>query len=226
MPQSSIRRIAEYTGINRGSVFESLKQLVAVGLVTYVEAGERRKYSARDPEVLHEIINEKRRALFSMHAQIEQYSHSLELDRLEPGALNFASFYDGDEGLANILRDVLTTARRDGYTEYYSISSPRVSEYLYNKFPHFSRERDKLGLKVRILGLGTPLQKELPSVTRKLLPHQHADSGVYTLIYGNKIALVTIDERKHTSGIVIDNEGIANLQRLLFEYTWNQIDNN
>ena len=38
-PEASIRTIAEQTGINRGSVFESLKDLQRVGLVDVKKAG-------------------------------------------------------------------------------------------------------------------------------------------------------------------------------------------
>jgi sugar-specific transcriptional regulator TrmB len=219
-PQSSIRNIADITGINRGSVFESIKNLVGVGLVIYIETGDRKKYSAQNPEILHELVNERRRKMLESHISINDYIDSFDLKRLEPNIKSFASYYDGDEGLANILRDLLSTARRQNLKEYYSISSPRVSEYLYNRFRHFSRERDKLGLKVKIIGLGQPVTAELPSATRRILHNPSADKGVYTLIYGNKVALATINETKHTSGIIIDNGGIASLQAMLFEQMW------
>jgi sugar-specific transcriptional regulator TrmB len=219
-PHSSIRNMAELTNINRGSVFESIKNLLSVGLITYVEHGDRKKYTAQSPELLHELVNERRRMLLETHPKIDTYIQHLNLMRHDPNLINFASYYDGDEGLAAILRDVLTSARKIGFTEYYSISSPRVSEYLYNRFSHFSRERDKLGLTVKIIGLGKPIHKELPTADRRIFAIPGADSGAYTLIYGKKVAMITIDERKHTSGIVIENEGITNLQRLLFMQIW------
>ncbi len=222
-PQASVRLIAEMTGINRGSVFESIKALVGAGLVTHVQTGERKRYSAQDPEMIHEIINDKRRALRDMHGITDRYIKSLALERDDPSAFQFASFYDGDEGLAHILRDVLTTARRDGFSDYYSISSPRVSEHLYNNFPRYSSERVKMGLGVKVIGLGKPLRKQRDFVERRILPGDGHDTGVYSIIYGNKVAIATVDQYRHASGIIIDNTGVAALQKILFEQTWDRL---
>lgn len=223
MPDSSIRNIAEQTGVNRGSVYESIKALRSAGLVTYVDIGKQTRYSAQDPEVLHELINDRRRELSEMHNDVDSFIKAVGSTRESAGVFQFASFYDGDEGLAAILRDILTTARRDGFSEYYSISSPRVSEYLYNSFRNFTRERIKQGLSVKIIGLGKPLTKEADLAERRLMPGGGMDEGCYTLIYGSKVAIATIDKYKHTSGIIIDNQGIARVQRSLFEAMWREL---
>lgn len=223
MPDSSIRNIAEQTGVNRGSVYESIKALRSAGLVTYVDIGKQTRYSAQDPEVLHELINDRRRELSEMHNDVDSFIKAVGSTRESAGVFQFASFYDGDEGLAAILRDILTTARRDGFSEYYSISSPRVSEYLYNSFRNFTRERIKQGLTVKIIGLGKPLTKEADLAERRLMPGGGMDEGCYTLIYGSKVAIATIDKYKHTSGIIIDNLGITRVQRSLFEAMWREL---
>lgn len=219
-PRSSVRHIAEATGINRGSVFESLKQLLGLGLVGHVQIGQRIRYSAHDPEVLHEITNDHSRELRTLHATIDAYISSLPTPAATHDTKQFIFSYEGDTGIAAILRDLLTTARREGFSDYCAISSPRVSAHMYDNFPYFNRERDKLGLTARIIGLGKPLRTELPSIHRRIINSPRADNGVYTLIYGNKVALLYVDELRLSNGIIIDNAAIANLHRLLFEQTW------
>lgn len=65
-PESSVRGVAEGVAINRGSVYESIKDLVAAGLATHIMTGKRPQYRAKDPEILHEIIHEKRRKLVTL----------------------------------------------------------------------------------------------------------------------------------------------------------------
>lgn len=72
-PMNSVRGLAEQTSINRGSVFESIKDLQAIGMVSYVKVGARHKYTAESPERLHEIINEKRRELRDTHSVVDDY---------------------------------------------------------------------------------------------------------------------------------------------------------
>jgi sugar-specific transcriptional regulator TrmB len=153
-PESSVRKLAEETHINRGSVFESLSDLLAAGLVTRVLYGKRVMYRAKDPEILREIIEEKRQELALAKSSVGAYIQSFAGQANDPSLFHFTSLYKGDEGLAAILRDVLKTCRMSGVSEYRSISSPRVSRYLYNNFPYFSRERVKQGIFVRVLRQG------------------------------------------------------------------------
>lgn len=217
---ASIRGIAEATTINRGSVYESLKALTSVGLVTYINEGKTTRYVAENPEKLHEIINEQRRQLSDAHADVDGYIKKLELDRVDPGVFQFASFYDGDEGMASMLRDVLSTCRTQKIKEYRVISSPRVSEYLYNNFRHYTRERIKQGLHVKVLRQGAASQQEAELSEWRIVTDSPIDTGCYMIIYGTKLAIASIDKYNHTSAIIINNSGVSKTQGNLFDLIW------
>src|SRR5688572_9163929 len=102
----SLRGIAQATGMNRGTVYEIIKKLASLGLVTFTQAGERRHYSAANPEVFLSLIRERRDQLQLLEGTAEDYIKSLESRHPLPGAGYFASFYEGEEGVAAILRDV------------------------------------------------------------------------------------------------------------------------
>lgn len=221
---SSIRLISEQTGINRGSVYESIKDLIAAGLVSFIEVGDRRKYVPQDPEVLHELINEKRRNLKLQHAQVDRYIEQFTpSEQSDMPQLRFATFYEGDEGLANILRDVLSTCRSRGVGSYCAISSPRVSEYLYHNFRHFTKERIKQGLRVDVIGFDASRSSSDDLFERRALKGDTYDTSCYTLIYDTKVAFVSIDSLNIAKGVVIENKEVADIQRLLFYGLWNQL---
>ena len=134
MPNCSIRALAEQTGINRGSVYESIKSLSKAGLVHQVTTGKQMRYRAEDPAVLKEILQEKRQILDKSTKKLDLYVASLRQPKPESTDHPLAALYEGDEGLASILRDVLKTCRLAGVDHYRAISSPRVSRYLYNIF--------------------------------------------------------------------------------------------
>lgn len=221
MDNASIRSISDVTGINRGSVYESLKSLLNSGLVSHIAKGKVIRYQAEDPEKLHELISERKRRLSKAHKNVDAYIKQLASTQIAPSIFQFASFYDGDEGLANILRDVLSTCRLQDITEYRVISSPRVSEYLYNNFKHFTQERIKQKLHVKIIRQGKTERGEADMAKWKNLLDYPGDTGCYTLIYGTKTALVSIDKYNHTSGIIINNKGITDIQSRLFDSVWN-----
>lgn len=219
-PQCSLRDVAAATGINRGSVFESVKDLIRSGLVTRVAIGKRQRYRAKDPAVLHEIIEEKRRQLLDIQSSVPSYAASLQGVGTDPSQFHFTSFYEGDEGTATILRDILKTCRLDDLSGYRAISSPRVSRYLYTNFPHFTRERVALQLEVKVLRQGASRGEETDYAISRFFSAEYVDTGCYTLIYGSKVAIITISETNHTTGIIIDNSDFAGIQQKLFDNTW------
>lgn len=220
-PVSSIRSLADFTGINRGSVYESIKDLRAQGLVNHIEVGKQVRYSAEYPEILHELIRERREALKDLHANVDSYMSRLALERHNPTTFHFASFYEGDEGLANILRSVLATCKKQKAEEYMAISSPKVSTYMYSNFPHFTRERIKQGIRVRVLRQGAAV-RELADLAESRYLDSSEDNQCYTLIYCNKVAFITIEPYNHTRGVIIEHAGLAKTQAALFEAAWEE----
>lgn len=218
LPRASVRAIADRTGINRGSVYESIKQLMSIGMITRIDSSSRPTYQANDPDILHELINERRRQLHTLHETINDYGASLRHYTTDD-APRFVSFYDGDEGIATILRDVLTTCRSAKVTSYEVISSPKVSRYLYNNFPHYTRERQRLGIHPRVLRQGLPVRESSPDAIEKYI-YPSRDTGCYTLIYGGKLALITLTAHNFIQGIIVENPAVVELHLMLFEASW------
>ncbi len=216
---SSVRSVAGLTGVNRGSVYESIKALQEAGLVSYIQTGERKKYQAEPPERLHDIIYERRQQLRQAHSTVDGYMAKLQAQDVVGIVPQFAKFYDGDEGVAAILRDVLATCRRQKCSEYYVLSSPRVSEYMYERFPHYTTERIRQKLPVKVLRQGMAVRGEAKLAQHKTL-NVAGDSGTYMLIYGDKVATIRIGELNHLSAVVVHDAGVAAVHRALFEQAW------
>lgn len=220
MPRASVRKVAEETGINRGSVFESIKALTTAGLVAHIEEGKRRHYVAQSPELLHEVVAERRRDLRILQSEIDDYVASLSPEKPLAEERQFAVFYEGDEGLANILRDVLSTCRQQEVTEYYILPSMRVSAYLYANFPHYTRERISQGLFVKSLRQNGPPIEGAELSEARTLQGDLRDTGCYIIIYGSKVATISVDKYNMASGIIVDNQGVADAQSALFHAAW------
>jgi sugar-specific transcriptional regulator TrmB len=95
-----------------------------------------------------------------------------------------------------------------------------VSKYLYNNFTHFTRERVAQQLTVSILRQGSVPGEDAQYAESRFIPGDNTDTGCYTIIYGIKVAIITINEYNHTSGVIIDNNDFATVQRHLFDASW------
>lgn len=220
-PRSSLRKIAAATGINRGSVYESMKRLAEQGLVGSIEVGKQRRYTASNPEVIIELLRERQEQAATAQALAETYITQLPKPTeqvVETAA--FATFYEDHEGVAAILRDVLATCREQDSPAYRVISTKRVRQYMYHNFPNFTQRRIADGISVRVIGVGTGTSTDELS-ERKELPATRGEApNCYTLIYGDKTALITMSDTNVLSAIVINNPGVTHMQKELFDHLW------
>jgi HTH-type transcriptional regulator, sugar sensing transcriptional regulator len=220
---SSIRRIAGKAGINRGSTYESIKNLSRAGLVSHVTRGARNYYSAAEPAKLQQLLDDK---LASLHAAQSDVSHIVDqLKSLQPGTPEATStqFYDDYEGVAVVLRDVLSTVSRLPDKTYYAYSAKALRSHLYVNFPNFKQRRIALGIFVKVIAVGSG-GDPLEMAERKWIQADPLhETASYSIIYGDKVATISLSDTLSPSAVVIDDAGVANLQRLIFERLWHTL---
>ena len=221
---ASVRAIAQHTGINRGSAYESLQALQKAGLAGFTTYGKRQRYVAHNPQVLHEIVDEKRRSLSLAHDDIDLYAASLRATQHSNETIPFASSYEGNEGLASILRDVLATLKASKRKSYRVISTSDLHEYLYYNFKNYTHERIKNGIAVKVIAhaKGTVATKA-DLAERRVLASDIKPPRCYTIIYGTKTAFIALSDTNLPHGAIIDNPDITNLQIALFDKLWREL---
>jgi sugar-specific transcriptional regulator TrmB len=219
----SIRKVAEFSGINRGTTYEAIKRLLTAGLVRARKNGEREYYSAESPEKVYDLIREQRKNLMETQRRAQQLIPELLAKKARPQGSPLVRYYEDDEGVVTILKDVLQTCAQLEKPEYYIYSSRPLRQYLYRKFPQFTERRIQEGITVRAIAIG---QGGEPAgmAERKWLEEPNDDSvSSYTFIYGDKVAHISISDDLTPYGVVIEERGTAAMQRLLFEQIWAQL---
>jgi sugar-specific transcriptional regulator TrmB len=216
--------VAAHTGINRGTTYEALKNLVNIGLVSVKQQGQREQYTAESPDKIFDIIRDKRRDLADASEAAKSIVPDLLARKANEQGRPLVRYYEGDAGIVTILKDVLQTCRDMKRPEYYAYSSQKVRQYLYRRYPQFTDRRIAEDIKVKVIAVGEGGDEAAKS-ERKWLPNP-PQSGIssYTLIYGNKIATIAIATDDTPYGVVIEDAGAAAMQRLLFNQLWNTID--
>lgn len=218
---ASIRTLAEKTGINRGTVHDSLLALEIKGLVLSERRGSRRRFLVRSPaEILHTLENQKNK-IEATEKKVEKALPILLSFYAKEGGRPSVEYFDSDEGIRLILKDVLSAVSRLDQKEYVLYSSKSMRSYLYKLFPEFTREKIKLGIKTKVIALGEGGDpKNLKMAERKWLA---SDAPAYVLIYGPKMALISVAEDNTPFGVLIRDEKIAKTQRIIFDNLWAKI---
>lgn len=216
---ASIRHVAAESGINRGSTYETLKGLVAKGVVNYLPRGKRRMFQAEDPDQLLKLGERRQAALAeAMEALKTEIIPELKQSRgvFSPGNVRF---YEGDDGVELVLRDILDSAGKNPQQGYAVISTKTLREHLYRPFPNFTRERVSRGIQVRVIAIGEG-GDEAEFAERKWLPAGDTSAASYIAIYPPKVAMITLAERNYPVVVIIDSAAIASTQQILFDTLW------
>lgn len=216
---ASIRDVAAEAGINRGSTYETLKQLVTKGLVSYLPKGRRRVFQAEDPERLLSLAESKQQALTQAMEELRKdIIPALKQARPEfsPGSVHF---YEGDEGVELVLRDILKSTARNADKGYAVISTKTLRQHLYRPFPNFTRQRVQEGIRVRVIAVGEG-GDDAELAERKWLPAGEGTDASYIAIYPPKVAMITLADRDYPVVVIIDSAAIASTQQLLFDTLW------
>jgi sugar-specific transcriptional regulator TrmB len=220
MESVSIRKVADVTGINRGTTYEAIKSLVTQGLVSVRQTGKREYYTAESPERIYDIIRDMRRDLLDASNTAKDLIPNLLAEKASSAGRPLVRYYQDDDGVVTILKDVLQTCRQLSEPMYHTYSSNYVSQYLYRKFPAFTERRIAEGIFVKVIGVGEGGEMAAES-ERKWLANPPAERvSSYTIIYGNRVAVISISKDETPYGVVIEDSGVANMQRLLFDQLW------
>lgn len=220
---SSIRQIAERSGVNRGTTHELLKMLITKGLVSYRLQGKRRHYLAEHPEKLIQIINEKKTSLRKISkALVNNIVPTLNTQKFiytKPTV----RFYDREEGIEQVLKDVLLTVGNQKDKQYFAFSAQPIRKYLYRVYPNFTKHRIKKKIKVNVIALGKGGEEALLS-ERKWLPEINKQSiPSYIIIYVDKLALISIAKEELPYAVVIEEQGLTQSMKLIFTTLWKVI---
>jgi sugar-specific transcriptional regulator TrmB len=216
---ASIRDVAAEAGINRGSTYETLKELATRGIVSYFPRGKRRVFQAEDPEQLLQLGESKQHALSAAMDQLRREvipALKSEQPEFSPGNVRF---YEGDDGVELVLRDLLNSSSKSEPRTYSVISTKTLREHLYRPFPNFTRQRVERGIHVRVIAVGEG-GDEAELAERKWLPAGAGTDASYIAIYPPKIAIITLAQNNYPVVIVIESPAIASTQQLMFDTLW------
>lgn len=219
---SSIRQIADATGINRGSVYDSIKDLTAAGLVSFQQSNVNKKYFAEEPAKVLDLIKQRKEELDELEQSTKSIIPSLTPKTAYTPYSNI-KFYEDHEGVAVILRDVLETVSKQEHKVYYAISSKQLRKYIYKKFPNFTKQRISKNIFVKVIAIGEGGEPDEISSRKWLEPKAGSNPTSYNLIYGNKFAMIALNDNYNPYGVVIEDPGVVATQKLLFDQLWESI---
>jgi sugar-specific transcriptional regulator TrmB len=222
---SSVRDISAKSKVNRGTSYDILKSLITLGIVSYYNKESKQYFIAEEPEKLLFAIDQKKEDLEEVRQNIEKSLPFIKTLFEKQGGKPVVKFYEGSKGVRQIFEDVLNEVLSVGDKSYYLYSSATSEERknVYGAMPDFSQKRIKKGIKVKIISLGEggnlvglDERKQMPATCKGI-------KATHEIIYAGKIAHISIDQNGEPVGVVIQNEEIYQMQKMIFEFNWSML---
>jgi sugar-specific transcriptional regulator TrmB len=217
---SSVRKLAESVDLNRGMVYEALKELQDLGLVGFFKEDTKQFFVAENPEKLRDVLRKREEELGRLENRLEKMIPELQALHDREGDRPIAKYYRKKD-ICKILEDVLVTCEQSEKTEYRIYSAEGVREFLYEDFPTFSDVRIAKGISVRAIAIGEG--GEMRGLDERKWLKGSGQMQTYIIVYPGKTAYISLDAKDEPIGVVIENAGICETQKLIFDSVWNSI---
>lgn len=219
---SSVRQLAVATGMNRGTVYDVLKELQAHGLARFYNAETRQYFVAASPKRLEEMLVEKEASLHKVTNELSSVVAQLETLYDGGDRQPIVRMYEGAEGVRQILEDVLASVGPSSDPEYYVYSASAVRNAgLYVGYPDYTKDRLERGIHVKNISFGKSGSPAGLDERRHVMGA--AGAPTYVLIYAGKVANIFLDGRGEFTGLIIDNRAMYETQKVLFLELWERL---
>lgn len=217
-----LRKIADTCGLNRGTTYDTLKRLMDLGLVSFVDAKTHRFFTAEDPKKLTGVATRRevavQEARLELHELIPQLQELLGWSKHRPSV----RYYEGDVGVRDILEDVLKTYAHALDKMYRVYSSAGIRDLILHAWPAFTKTRIQKKIRVKAIAIGEG-GRTSGFDERRWLSHEQ-QSPTYIFIYQDKTAYISVDGNRQLFGVVIEDEGVALTQTMIFDSLWTHLE--
>ncbi|PJE77089.1 hypothetical protein COV05_00565 [Candidatus Uhrbacteria bacterium CG10_big_fil_rev_8_21_14_0_10_48_16] len=213
-----LRRVAQESGLNRGTAYDALKRLIDLGLVSHMDAKTHRYFTAEDPQKLTGLA--VRREVAIQEAQLKLKDVVPQFQELLGSSAHRPSvrYYEGEAGVREILEDVLKTSEKSPDKMFRIYSSEGIRDLIAHAWPGFIKLRVRKRVRVKTISIGAGGATHGLDERKWLTQTNKAPS--YIFIYPGKTSFVSLDERRQLFGVMIDDEAISATQEMIFDALW------
>lgn len=213
-----LRKVATESGLNRGTTYDTLRRLMEVGLVGFVDAKTHRFFTAEDPRKLSGVATRREVAIEEARLVLQEAIPGLQelmgWSKHRPSV----RYYEGDVGVRDILEDVLDSCAHASDKMYRVYSSAGIRDLILHAWPAYTKTRIRKKVRVKAIAVGEGGRTSGLDERRWLSKDQK--SPTYIFIYPGKTAYVSVDAKRQLFGVIIDDEGIALTQTMIFDSLW------
>lgn len=226
----SVRAIADETGVTRTHVYAIAEDLLKRGLLTESEIRGVKRYDALTHAELIGYLARKRNDLDVLEKRLQQAAGLFSALKTKGSQKTKVRFYEGLEGIKSVYEEVRadlegTKGRKELRTYWPSEGLEKAYPGFFEKQVYFNMPAlIKRDIMYECAATFKYIQMYRTSPTThsyRIWPKTMGEFPTDVEIWGNKVAFTDI--RNNPSGIVIENDAVADSMRMWFEQVWESL---
>lgn len=203
--------ISKYAKIERTTTYDILKSLIEKGIASYILKDKKKCFEVISPENLISILEANKKLLQSALPDFK----ALTQKNIEKPQVRL---FEGKLGIKNLINSVYNEGK-----DFCVYANSKIIDFLEHDFDKFVKLRVEKKIFVRVIQEKSDktinLIRNEEKKYRAVRYLQNFDIPSSTFIYGNKVAIFNFSQIEPI-GVLIENEDIANTQRIVFEKLW------
>ncbi len=214
--ESTIGPIASRSGVKRTSIYNFIRELVALGLLTQTERHNRASYRAEPPQKLKQLIDSRQKQLTELLPELETLYQAAGVTPTR------VSYYRNPSELKILLFEPLHD--RVKTIDYLWARDLMKKVFGQTLLDDYKKRREAAKIFVRIIHPRTvttnPIDRREDQRRfreRRFAPAHLAYQASVT-IFGNKVAFIS--SRKENFGVLIESAEFSQACRVLYEGLW------
>ncbi len=223
-------KIAEITKLNRSTVYKILLDLSVKGLVNEIKKKNKIFYQIEKPSKLLRFAKDQVTLANDHLESVQKLIPDLEGMYAYLSNKPKITYFEGLEGILSIYDDHIATTEK---YEMVAVANANELEKVFPKkfFDNYRRTKEKIGITTR--GIITDSAENATFIDRmyegykkdvipvvKLIPAaEFPFKGEVTIYRNNRVSIVNLN-KEHLTGLIIEDETIYNMMKMIFELSW------
>ncbi len=212
---ASVQDLAKKAHVSRVTTYAVIESLAARGLMSSVEKGKKRLFSAESPERLVSVVQTRVKEMEATLHEVQDSLHELKL--MQRGEKPIVRMFEGEEAIKAIYEDMISSRPSDVH-EFGNldeirkfVTSDEVRKQVQSGLKRAKRQA--IYITDEVSGGKVEESLEIKHVTSKEVK-AYGD----LIIYGKKVAVSTF--RGKVVSVLIESEEIADTLRGIFKLAW------
>lgn len=220
--RGTVIEISSLAGTKRPTTYDTLAELIQLGLASEIYEGKKHYYLAESPDQLEALLKERQRGLEEALPYLRSIYNA-------GGEKPNVAYFPGFEGIEHVCKDILKMPEGSvvlGYVTAKELGHPKILFFL----DWFVQERVRKRIKFKgIYNTSVQMKKELENSDDELREYRLVSTEEFPFddeinIYGNKIAIMSYGQRPF--GVIIESKSVADTQRSIFKLVWRSLEPN